>query len=290
MKTMNWFTEFWSNLGNFFTERDAHGLSYLSRIFIAIAIIVFGWLIIKFLSFLLKKAFGISKKGPNIDVSAKFFVVTITKIILWLMVAFLVISVLKIDVTGFAGITSAITVALGLAFQDLIACFASGVIILQQKHIRTGDYISVQNSYGSCEGTVEKIHFFFTYLKTPNGQEVTVPNSNMLKAVVTNFTRLGKRRVNFDVGVSFEADIELVKKVFLDIVKDDELVLKEEECIVYVYELGDLAVGVRIRCWTKFDKYWDFYNTLPEKVLLACRKHHIYLPLKTDRQINPEQN
>lgn len=276
---------FWAKIGEFFITPDEIGINYLTRILVAVGIIVLAWLILRILSLIYKKVFHI-KKPMNIDVSAKFFILQIIKIFYWLAIAFLVITTLKIDVTGAAGIASAVTVALGLALQDVISCFASGVIILNQKNISTGDFISVTNSYGSAEGTVTKIHFFFTYLRTPNGQEVTIPNSNMLHAVVTNFTRLNKRRVNYDVGVAYDTDIELAKKVLLDLVKNDELILPKEECTVYVYELGSYSVGLRIRCWTKFNDYWPFYNALSEKVLLAFRENGIRIPSSTDIQVD----
>ena len=278
-----WFN-FWKKIGDFFWIPDDAGLNYLTRILIVISLIVVAWLLLKLISFIYRKTFHV-KKPFTIDVSAKFFILNVIKIFYWLAVAFIVITTLKIDVTGAAGIASAVTVALGLALQDIISCFASGVIILNQKSILTGDFISVQNSYGTAEGTVTKVHFFFTYLKTPNGQEVTIPNSNMLHAVVTNYTRLNKRRVNYDVGVAYDTDIELAKKVLLDLVKDDELILKKEECTVYVYELGSYSVGLRIRCWTKFKDYWPFYNALSEKVLLAFREHGIRIPSSTDHTI-----
>jgi len=276
---------FWEKVGNFFMVPDDYGVNYLTRILIAVAIIVVAWLILRLISLIYRKTFHV-KKPFTIDVSAKFFILNVIKVFYWLGIAFLVIATLKIDVTGAAGIASAVTVALGLALQDVISCFAAGVIILNQKNISTGDFITVQNSYGSAEGTVTKIHFFFTYLKTPNGQEITVPNSNMLHAVVTNYTRLNKRRVNFDVGVAYDTDIELAKTVLYDLVKDDELVLKKEECTVYVYELGSYSVGIRIRCWTKFKDYWPFYNALSEKVLLAFREHGIRIPSSTDIQVS----
>ena len=277
--------EMWEKIGNFFMTPDTSGVNYLTRILIAIGLVIVGWLLIKLIVMLLKKAMGIKKKGPDIDVSAKFFIVQIVKILLWIGVAFLVISTLKIEVVGIAGITSAITVALGLALQDLISCFASGVLILQQKHIVTGDFISVQNSYGSCEGTVTKIHFFFTYMKTPAGQEVTVPNNNMTKAVVTNYTRLGTRRLDYNVGVAYDSDIALVKQTLHDIVKDDPRVLPEQGITVYVYELGSYSVGVRLRIWTKFGDYWPVYNELSEKILLAFREKGIYIPSSTDLKV-----
>ena len=281
-------SEFWQKVGNFFMTPDDAGINYLTRILIAVGTIVLAWLLLRLISFIYKRAFGVKKKSLSIDASAKFFILNIIKIFYWLAIAFIVISILKIDVTGAAGIASAVTVALGLALQDVIACFAAGIIILNQKNIATGDFIAVQNSYGLAEGTVTKIHFFFTYLKTPNGQEVSIPNSNMLHAVVTNYTRLNKRRVNYDVGVAYDTDIELAKKVLTELFEKDELVLPKEEFSVYVYELGAYSVGIRVRCWTKFKDYWPFYNAMSEKILLAFRKHGIRIPSSTDLQVKKD--
>lgn len=283
-ETKEAWNNFWQKVGEFFMAPDELGVNYLTRILIAVGLIVLAWLLLKLISLIYRKTFHV-KKPLTIDASAKFFILNVIKIFYWVAIAFLVITTLKIDVTGAAGIASAVTVALGLALQDVISCFASGVIILNQKNISTGDFISVQNSYGTAEGSVTKIHFFFTYLKTPNGQEITIPNSNMLHAVITNYTRLNKRRVNYDVGVAYDTDIELAKKALYDLVKDDELVLKKEELTVYVYELGSYSVGLRIRCWTKFKDYWPFYNALSEKVLLTFREHGIRIPSSTDIQV-----
>ena len=287
-KKANAWQEFWKKVGDFFWIADEYGLNYLARIGIAIAIIVFAWLLLRVISLIYRKALHIKKRPLTIDVSAKFFIFTVIKVFYWLAVIFIAFSILKINITGVAGIASAVTVALGLALQDIIACFAAGVIILNQKSIGTGDFIGVQNDYGTAEGFVVKIHFFFTYLKTPNGQEITVPNSNMLHAVVTNYTKLNKRRVNYDVGVAYDTDIELAKKVLTELFQDDELILKKEEFSVYVYELGAYSVGIRVRCWTKFKDYWPFYNSMSEKILLAFREHGIRIPSSTDIQVGKQ--
>ena len=285
MVVLDWWSEFWASVGTFFMEKDEQGMNYLTRILIAIAIIIVGYIIIKILTILLKRLMKIKKKGPDIDKSAKSVIVAVIKIFLWIAVSFLVISILKIDVSGVAGVTSAVTVGLSLALQDLIGCFASGVLILQQKYIVTGDYISIQNGYGQCEGTVISINVFFTHLRTPNGQIVTVPNNSVQKAIVTNYTRLGKRRLNYDVGVAYDSDIALTKKVLLEMLQDDQRRLKDEELSVYVYELGAYSVGIRIRCWTSTDTYWPLYNDLSEMVLLKFRENGIYIPSSTDRAV-----
>lgn len=284
----NAWERFWEKVGAFFMSPDDSGINYLTRILIAIAVIVVGFLLGKLLEVILKKLMGIKKKGPQIDNSGKFFLVTIIKIFYGLCIAFVVISLLKIEITGIAGITSAITVALGLALQDLISCFASGALIIQQKNIASGDFICVQNSYGSCEGTVKEVHFFFTYLTTPSGQEVTIPNNNMQKAVITNYTRLGKRRLDYDVGVSYDTDIELAEQTLKSIVENDERILPDDGVSIYVYELGAYSVGIRIRVWTSFSNYWPLYNELSEKVLLAFRDKNINIPSSTDLNVKKD--
>lgn len=282
VKEMNGWEQFWYNLGQFFLEKDEHNLNYLTRIFIAIAIIVVGWFVIKLANMLLKRAFGIRKKGPNIDKSAKLFIVAIIRAFLWIGVAFAVIYILKIDITGFAGVVSAITVALGLALQDLIGCMFSGMLLLHQKIVHTGDYISVHNAYGVCEGKVDVVHLFFTYLITPQGQQIVIPNSNMTKATITNFSKLGKRRVDYDFCVSFDTDIEKAKKALGEIFETDDRVLQDEDHVVYVVELAAYAAKIRFRCWTTFENYWPFYNDLSEKILIACRKHKIHISSSTE--------
>lgn len=272
------FGMFWYNL---FLKPDASGVNFLTRIIIAIIVALLGWLLIKFIGWIFKKILKVNK-GPAIDSSLKFFIITIIKVLLGIGVAFAVVSILGISITGFAGITSAITVALGLALQDLISCFASGVLILNQKFIKTGDYIMVQSGLGTCEGTIESIRFFFTHLVTPNGQHVTLPNNNVQKAIVTNFTYLGKRRLNYDVGVAYDTDITVAKETLYNLINDDPRILQDEVHEVYVYELGAYSVGLRIRCWTPVDKYWSLYNELSEKILLAFKEKGIYIPSSTD--------
>ena len=92
----NGWQNFWEKTGNFFMTPDDTGINYLTRIFIAIGIIVVAWGILKIISLIYKRAAHIKKKTPNIDVSAKFFILTVIKVFYWLGIAFVVISCLKI--------------------------------------------------------------------------------------------------------------------------------------------------------------------------------------------------
>ncbi len=280
--------DFWARVGDFFMVPDANGINYLTRILIVIGLILVSFFVIKFFVWCLKKAFKINKNGPDIDRSAKYFIIVFVKIFLWLMVAFVVIGILKLDVTGAAGVASAVTVALGLALQDLIGCVFSGMLLLQQKNVKTGEFISVKNAYGVSEGTVEKIHLFLTHLRTPQGQIITIPNNKMTDAAITNYSRLGKRRIDYDVGLAYDTDVEVAKKALMEIIDKDERVLSDEDKTVYVSKLDSYSVQFRVRCWTSFENYWPVYNELSEKILLACRANNLYIPSSTDINVTKE--
>ncbi len=280
---------FVQKLSDFFLLPDNQGVNYLTRILVAVVLIVVSFFVIRLITWAIKRAMGIKKKGPDIDISAKYFIVTLIKVIMWIAVAFVVIGILKIDTTGIAGVTSAITVALGLSLQDLIGSLFSGVLLLQQKNIKTGEFISVSNAFGTCEGFVYNIHLFFTHLKTASGQIITIPNKNMVSAAITNYSRLGKRRLDFDVGLSYDVDVNKAKAVFTELVENETKALQDEARTVYISKLDSYSVQFRIRLWTTFDDYWTVYNALSEKVLLACRDNGFNIPSSTDFTVKKEK-
>ena len=276
--------DFWQKFADFFWVADASGLNYLARIGIAIALIVVTWLLLKLLTLALKKAFRI-KRGPDIDASAKLLIISVIKFLIWIGIGFAVCSILKISLSGMGGVLASIGVALGLALQDLIGSFFSGVLIINQKIIRTGDYISVRNAFGECEGTVQRVHFFITILRNVKGQKVIIPNKNMASAVVTNYTATGERRIDFDVRVAYDSDVEAVKEALWSVIKDEPLVINNDKTMVYAESFGDFGINFRLRCWTKFDDYWTLYNQLPERVLIAFRSKGIVIPASIDRNV-----
>ncbi|MCQ2792337.1 MAG: mechanosensitive ion channel family protein [Bacilli bacterium] len=266
-------------------DAESEQFTIVGKLLLSIALILVSYLIIKLITHLLRRAFGINKHKLEIDRSAQNFFVQTLKIVLWLAVAFVVVQILGIDPTSFAGILSAITVALGLSLQDIITSFASGLIILNQRHITTGDYIEVKSEIGHAEGWVERIHLMSTTIRTYDGQYITIANSNVRKAIVTNYSRYKIRRIFMTVPVSYEANPELVKKVLMEIVKADKRILKDPAPDIHYNELSNYSVRVAIKIWMKFDDYWPVYNSIHEKILLAFKKNKIKIPKLTNIEV-----
>ena len=276
--------KFFQSIANFFLQENEFGLSVLSRILIAIAVLVLGVLLIKLLIFILKRASGI-KKGLALDLSAKNFFIEAFKILLYLLLAFTVVAILGINLNGAVGIISAITVALGLALQDIIGMFASGVLIFNTKNFHTGDYIKVVNSFGQEEGRVYKISILYTTLLTVNGQKIHIPNNNITKANLTNFSDYKNRRGCIEITLTYDNDSKLVSETYKEVVVNSPNVLKDPTPSIVIDEFKEIGVKYQIRFYTSIQDYWDTLYELREAILVATKEKGFKIALSTNIQV-----
>lgn len=287
--------EFWSNLwngvvsffqdlGNFFLTQNEYGLSVLSRIIIAIVVMVLGVIIIKIIIAGLKRASGI-KKGIAADMSAKSFFITTLKITLYIALAFIVVTILGINITGAVGILSAVTVALGLALQDIIGMFASGILIFNARNFKTGDYIKVVNSFGQEEGKVYKISLLYTILLNFNGQKIFIPNNNITKANVTNFTDHENRRGLIEISLSYDCDSKEVISTLTEAANSVEKILKDPSPSVIINQFTSYGAEYQVRFYSSLDDYWDNLFKLRELILEKVKEKGYKIALATNLSI-----
>lgn len=279
---------FFKSIGDFFLAENEYGLTMLSRIIISIIVLVLGVLLIKAIIGIIKRASGI-KKGLVSDLSAKSFFIEAFKIFLYFALAFAVIGILGINVTGMVGIISAVTVALGLALQDIIGMFASGILIFNSKNFHTGDYIKVCNSFGTEEGTVFKISLLYTTLLTVNGQKIHIPNNNITKANVTNFSDHENRRGIISIILKHNNDSDEVVKAFIECGNENSNVLKDPKCFAYINEFKDFGVEYCLRFYTELDKYWDTLFELREQLFKKTKEKGFIIASSTDISIKEKE-
>jgi len=294
MTFSEWLSNFWKNIAAFFTGGE-YVFDVPTRILFAIIIIVLGWVVSKIVAVALRKALNIqpkmyiakksrdkkSKAQVNSEATARGFIIPLVKVIHWIVVAGLVINVLGISLSSTASVISAVTVALGLALQDVIGCFASGLIVLATKPLSLGEYVMIKNDFGQCEGTVVNVGVMITTLNTFDGHYVYIPNSNIQKSVITNVNRDPLRRLDIKIGVAFDSDIDLVKSTLLRIGNTDSRVIKEKGVQAVITEFEDSAIQFSLRVWTKDEDYWQTKFDFNERVILELRKNNIQIPYNT---------
>lgn len=158
-----------------------------------------------------------------------------------------------VDVTGFAFAGSLIGVALGFAAQTVASNFFSGFFLYIDKPLQPGDYVELSGL--GIIGRVVEITMFSTRIETLDGRLVRIPNEDIFKATIVNLHRTVARRIEYLVGISYDADIEKAKKAIMGVLEPHPLVLAEPEPEIYVEDLGDSAVVLRVMFWTP-SRHW----------------------------------
>jgi small conductance mechanosensitive channel len=198
----------------------------------------------------------------NVDPTVVSFVEHLVYIGLITFVIIAALAQLGIQTTSFIAVIGAAGLAIGLALQGSLANFAAGFLMIIFKPFKAGDYIDG----GGAAGTVEKIEVFTTQLKTVDNKVVIIPNAKMMGDNIVNYSAKDTRRVDLDFGVSYGDDIDKVRKILADVVKNESRVLKDPETMIIVKELADSSVNFQVRAWTKTADYWGVYFDMVETV------------------------
>ncbi len=223
-------------------------MEYGSRVLLAVVTLAVGWWLINRLTVKLGHLLALRKA----DLALQGFISSLVNIILKVLLVVSVASMIGIQTTSFVAAIGAAGLAIGLALQGSLANFAGGVLILLFRPFKIGDWIEAQ----SVSGTVDSIQIFHTVLRTGDNKTVIVPNGNLSNGIITNYNRQPTRKVVFDVGVDYEADLQKVREVLLALA-DDPRVLKAPAPVVVVSTLGESAITMSLRVWVDTPNYWD---------------------------------
>ncbi len=139
------------------------------------------------------------------------------------------------------------TVAIGFAFRDIFQNFLAGILLLLAEPFRIGDQIVVNN----FEGTVQDIQTRATTINTYDGRRVVIPNSELFTEAVTVNTAYDQRRCEYDIGVGYGDDLNLVKEIILDTVRGVEGVQTEPPAEVFVVDIAASTINVRVWWWVQ---------------------------------------
>jgi small-conductance mechanosensitive channel len=162
----------------------------------------------------------------------------------YVLAALITLSVLGLDVGNIALIFGALSVGIGFGLQHVVSNFVSGLILLIQRPIKTGDWIVV----GDQQGYVRRISVISTEIQTFDAAAVIIPNSTMLSSQVINWhlhNKLG--RVIVPVGVSYDSDPEHVREVLLACADKNPDILKRPAPQALFLNFGDSSLDFELR-------------------------------------------
>ncbi|MHA6193242.1 mechanosensitive ion channel family protein [Pseudomonas wadenswilerensis] len=245
-------------------------MEYGSRLALALITLAIGWWLINKVTAKLGKLLSLR----NADLALQGFISTLVNIIMKILLFVSVASMIGVETTSFVAAIGAAGLAIGLALQGSLANFAGGVLILLFRPFRLGDWIEAQG----VSGTVDSIQIFHTVLRTGDNKTVIVPNGNLSNGIITNYNRQPTRKVVFDVGVDYEADLQKARNVLLDLARNDPRVHKDPAPQAVVATLGDSAITVSLRIWVNTADYWDVMFMLNEHARDRLKSEGIDIP------------
>ena len=153
--------------------------------------------------------------------------------------------------------------ALGFAFQDIAANFISGVLIAVGQPFRVGDIIKSGDNFG----TVTNINLRTTTIKTFQAIDVLIPNKNLFQEVVENYTDTKDRRVDLAVGVSYGDDLEKVKEITINAIKELKSVIRPNDITLFYSEFGSSSINFMVRFWAKSARQPDFLQAQSDAIM-----------------------
>ena len=243
-------------------------IPFIINVVLAALILIVGFALVKTLLKFVKKF------TSKLDVNIQTFIENFVGIALKIVVILTAVIVIGVPESSVIAVLGSCGLAIGLALQGGLSNIASGIVLMFCKPFHVGDFIIS----GGISGVVKDIGIYYTLVTTPDNQDIHVPNSTLSGSTITNLSTEATRRIDFDFSVSYDADLDLTRKVLLAAAQMNDLVMKDPEPVVLVTAHGASGVTVRLRVWCAAENYWTVNFDMWEDVKKAFDKFNIEIP------------
>ena len=236
-------------------------------------------------SFIIKKMLQIISnimKSKNYDKSLQGFLLSTLKVVLMLMLILTTASMVGIDITSFAALLAGAGLAIGAALNGSLGNLAGGVMILIFKPFKIGDLIEAQGAMG----TVTLQGIFATTILSADNKTIILPNGPLSTGIITNYTTHGNLRVDLNMAIALDQDIDIARTVAIKAMLSHNKVLQTPAPEVSVLKVSDGMCTLAIRPYTTQTEYWNVYFGVQELVKKAWDSNNISGPTPTRIVIN----
>lgn len=178
-----------------------------------------------------------------------------------------------VQTTSIIAVLGAAGLAIGLALQGTLSNVASGIMLLLLRPFSVGDWIETN----SISGTVQEIGLFATQIDTFDNIYITVPNSSIWSATIINNSRHHIRRMDLDIGIGYNSDLDEVEKALITLTKDRRI-LSDPKPQFLVVDYADSAILVRLRLYAQYDDFFALNWDLKRRLKPLLDAHNIEIP------------
>lgn len=244
-------------------------LDLLILVGLLLAIVVVSGIVTNFLRSRVLRLTGIDRGSREaISVLIKYSLIFIGTVVL--------LQIWGLDLSSLALIASALGVGVGLGLQGIVKDFSSGLVLVFERPIQVGEFVS----FGDFQGTVERIGARSTEIRTLDQISIIVPNSRFLEQEVINWShRNPVSRIRLPVGVAYSSDPTVVKEILIEVSSQHPQVLSTPPPLVFFKGFGDSSLDFELLIWIADPpKQLIITSDLYFAIEAALRKHNIEIP------------
>lgn len=244
--------------------------SFGLRVLAAILLYIVGAWLIKRVRNILVKIFN----NKKLDKSLTGFLISLVNVTLTVILFVVIVTTLGVPTSTFTALMAAGGLAIGMALSGTLQNFAGGVMILLFKPFKVGDFIDANG----FSGTVHSIKITTTHIITPDNRLVILPNSSSSTGNIINYSTNPTRRAEWNISISYGDDVDLAKKVAMELLNGDTRVLQDPAPTAILSALRDSDIIITLRAWTKTGDYWDLISNINEKIYVEFPKNGLHFP------------
>ena len=232
-------------------------------------ILVVGTIIISLLGVLMKKILP-SKLSQQRKMIINRFVRYTAIVILFTVI----ISELNIDMAAIFGTAGVIGIVVGVASQTSIGNIVSGFFMVSEKPFEIGDQIRI----GDKTGVVHSIDLLSIKIRTFDNLLLRIPNQTVISSEVINVTRFPIRRLDFEIGVAYKENLEVVMQTLQEVAKRNPLCLDEPEPLIVFKGFGASSINIQFGVWFERTNYIKVKNSVFMEIKEAFEQKGIEIP------------
>lgn len=243
--------------------------SLLEQLLLVALLFLIIWLFNKSFRLFLKRA---ERRG--FDRAAIPLVSDLVKYTTYALGLLVALNILGVNTNGLLAMLGAASLAVGLALKDTLANIASGLLLLFLRPFVAGDYIEC----GSIKGKICAIGLFNTTLETFEGIAVSAPNRSLWGAPIVNYARNPIRRLDIEIGVSYDASLDVVFCALRRMVEQDTSFLRVPPPKFFVSSYADSSINVTVWVWVRTFEYYELKRKYSRIIKDVLDEHKIEIP------------
>lgn len=244
------------------------------KVILALLIYVFGRIIIKYiLKFLIKFL-----RHQGVDEGLFKLSKTVVNITLTIVLLLTCAKTLGIDITPVLTALSAVLLAMALAIKDSLSNLTSGIFIIASKPFIHGDYVDMCG----ISGTIKEIGLLHTIVMSSDNNKIMVPNSDICKSTITNYSTQEFRRMDLTFPISYSQDWHKARDIILNAAMNHDRLKPDTTPSVIILDFGEKTVNLTCRMWVYSDTFGNSRFTLNEQIRTLLDNEGLSDPYKPE--------